>query len=79
MKLLLDQNLSFRIASELQDIFPGTTHIKNLKLETSSDEEIWNYAKDNSFIIVTKDSDTNINFDNNFSAAIHFFILKSDK
>ena len=59
MKLLLDQNLSHVLCNYLNDIFPELTHVKNLSLQTASDEEIWEYSKNNSFTIVTKDSDFN--------------------
>ena len=46
MKLLLDENLSRRIVPFLQAAFPGSTQIALLGLETASDSEIWQYAKD---------------------------------
>lgn len=42
MKLLFDQNISFRIIS---------------KIENYSDFEIWKFAKENEFTIVTFDAD----------------------
>ncbi len=57
MKILLDQNLSFKLCSKLKDIFPDISHIKEISLETGTDEEVWLYAKMNSCIIVSKDSD----------------------
>lgn len=57
MKLLLDQNISRKLVKELEDIFPGSNHVYLLRLHTSSDEEVWNYARDNKFTIVTQDSD----------------------
>lgn len=57
MKLLLDQNISFRIASKIQDIFPGTGQVKELGLENSKDLVIWEYARINGFCIVTFDND----------------------
>lgn len=59
MKLLLDQNLSYVLCDYLQDIFPEITHVKSISLQAASDEEIWEYAKNNSFTIVTKGSDFN--------------------
>jgi predicted nuclease of predicted toxin-antitoxin system len=59
MKLLLDQNLSYRLITSLKDIFPEVTHVTELSLEKASDEDIWKYAKENNFVIVTKDSDFN--------------------
>jgi predicted nuclease of predicted toxin-antitoxin system len=57
MKLLFDQNISYRILKKIEDIFPEAKHVKELKLDKSSDIEIWIYAKDNNFSIVTFDSD----------------------
>jgi predicted nuclease of predicted toxin-antitoxin system len=57
MKLLLDENLSRRIVPFLQTDFPGSSQIALLGLESASDSEIWQYAKDNGFVIVSRDSD----------------------
>lgn len=57
MKLLLDQNISRKLVKELEDLFPRSNHVYPLGLQKTSDKEIWNYARDNGFIIVTQDSD----------------------
>ncbi|KKQ88329.1 MAG: hypothetical protein UT11_C0034G0005 [Berkelbacteria bacterium GW2011_GWA2_38_9] len=57
MKLLLDQNISRKLTPDLQRLFPGSSHVFILNLHQASDLEIWNYARDNDFIIVTQDSD----------------------
>ena len=57
MKLLFDQNISFRIINKLQDIFPESKQVRQLGLENFSDTEIWKYAKSNGFAIVTFDAD----------------------
>ena len=57
MKLLLDQNLSFRLLEKLDPVYPGSTQVKQLNLDLADDLSIWHFAKDNGFIIVTKDSD----------------------
>ena len=59
MKLLIDQNLSYRLITFLKDLFTEIIHIKDLSLEKASDENVWKYAKENGFVIVTKDSDFN--------------------
>ena len=59
MKLLLDQNISRKLVKEFEDLFPGSNHVYLLGLYKVSDEEIWNYARDNGFTIVTQDSDFN--------------------
>lgn len=57
MKLLLDENLSRRIVLFLQTAFPGSSQVTWLGLETTSDSEIWQHAKNNGFVIVSRDSD----------------------
>jgi predicted nuclease of predicted toxin-antitoxin system len=57
MKLLLDENLSRRIVPFLQTTYPGSSQVALLNLESSSDSEIWQYAKTNGFVIVSRDSD----------------------
>ena len=57
MKLLLDQNVSPRLVARLSGLYPGTAHVQDLGLDTASDDEIWEHARDNDFVIVTKDSD----------------------
>jgi len=57
LKLLLDQNLSFRLLEKLQAAYPGSTQVKFVNLDKADDLTVWKYAKDNGFTIVTKDSD----------------------
>jgi len=57
MKLLLDENLSPRLASSLQDLYPGAAHVADCGLGASSDDDIWRFAKENGYVIVSKDSD----------------------
>lgn len=57
MKLLLDENLSRRIVPFLQIAFPGSSQVALLGLETATDAEIWRYARENGFVIVSRDSD----------------------
>jgi len=57
MKLLFDQNISFRVVKGLQTIFPLVKQIRELNLENSTDREIWEYAKREGYTIVTFDSD----------------------
>ncbi len=57
MKLLFDQNISFRIIAQLQSVFPNSKQVRALKLENTSDIDIWKYAKKNHYTIVTFDSD----------------------
>ena len=57
MKLLLDQQLSFRLCGMLADLYPGSTHVRLLGLDRASDHEVWQHAEANGFAIVTLDSD----------------------
>jgi predicted nuclease of predicted toxin-antitoxin system len=57
MKLLLDENLSDRVISKIIDLYPDSNHVKALALINTADAIIWEYAKANQFVIVSKDSD----------------------
>ena len=57
MKLLLDQNISFRIINKIHDIFPDSKQVRELGLENSKDSAIWTFAKENGYCIVTFDGD----------------------
>jgi len=59
MKLLFDQNISYRILKMLPETYSESSHVKIEGLKNASDLEIWEYAKRNQFIIVTQDSDFN--------------------
>jgi predicted nuclease of predicted toxin-antitoxin system len=57
VKLLLDENLSDRIVYTIIDLYPDSEHVKTLALTNTDDGVIWEYAKANNFVIVSKDSD----------------------
>ncbi len=57
MKLLLDENLSDRIINRIIDLYPNSEHVKTLSLTNTDDSVIWEYAKANDFVIVSKDAD----------------------
>lgn len=57
MKLLFDQNISFRVVKLIISKYPNSAQVRELGLEGSSDLEIFNYALENNFVIVTFDSD----------------------
>ena len=57
MKLLLDQNLSFKLCLRLQDLFPNSDQARLLGMAEATDRDIWQHAAANDFIIVTQDSD----------------------
>jgi len=57
MKLLFDQNISFRVIKGIQDLFPLAKQVRELGLENYTDKSIWNYAKKEDYTIVAFDSD----------------------
>lgn len=57
MKLLFDENLSPRLVALLAGDFPGCTHIEFAGLRGSTDASVWNYARENGCVIVSKDND----------------------
>jgi predicted nuclease of predicted toxin-antitoxin system len=57
MKLLFDQNLSFRLCRLLADAFPESNQIRLIGMEEAEDRTIWEYAKTNGFILVSQDVD----------------------
>lgn len=59
MKLLFDENLSHKLAHRLADLFPDSIHVRDVGLKSSDDPLVWDYAKDNDFMIVSKDTEMN--------------------
>jgi predicted nuclease of predicted toxin-antitoxin system len=59
MNLLFDENLSWKLAKRLNTYFPGCVHISDIhtKLKPFKDRDIWEYATQNNFAIVTYDED----------------------
>lgn len=58
MKLLLDANVSWRLAARLKSHFEKCLHVDYTGLNIpAQDIEIWNYALNNNLIIITNDED----------------------
>jgi predicted nuclease of predicted toxin-antitoxin system len=57
MKLLFDHNLSPSLVNRLRDLYPESNHVYRLGLDQVPDTEVWEYAKREEFLIVTKDAD----------------------
>ena len=57
MRLLFDQNISYRVVKQLKAMFPDALGVRECGLFTADDTQIWEYARQNSFIIVTFDKD----------------------
>ena len=51
MKLLFDQNISYKLVKQIIDIFPGSRQVKEFGLENATDIKIFNYAKRNGFVV----------------------------
>lgn len=52
MKLLLDNNLSPKLIVQLTVLFPDSSHVTMLGLDTASDFEVWNFARRERFCLV---------------------------
>lgn len=57
MKLLFDQNLSFRLCEAVADEFPGSIHVRHIGMDSVDDRAIWEFAERNGYTIVSQDSD----------------------
>ncbi|MBN3927863.1 DUF5615 family PIN-like protein [Nostoc sp. NMS4] len=57
MKLLFDENLSPKLPTRLSDLFPDSLHVRDVGMKATIDPIVWNYAKDNDLMIVSKDAD----------------------
>ncbi len=45
------------MARDLADIFPGSVHVRGLGMAQASDRQIWDHAREEGFVIVSKDND----------------------
>jgi predicted nuclease of predicted toxin-antitoxin system len=59
MKLLLDHNLSSKLVARLANLYPDTSHVALLGLDTATDLAVWQRAQRDGYCLVTKDSDFN--------------------
>ena len=58
MKLLLDEDPSRKIVPLVEDLFPGSAHVVRIGLSNGvPDRQIWDFAGQNGFVIVTADRD----------------------
>jgi len=55
--LLFDENLSPRLPDWLADVFPNSLHVSSVGLDRAMDRVVWDYARQNDLMIVTKDAD----------------------
>lgn len=57
MRLLIDANLSPRVAAGLRTSGYEATHVIEIGFLTASDEQIISHAEDHGFVVITADSD----------------------
>lgn len=57
IKLLIDENISYRLVKKIADLFPDSQQVKRLGLLGKEDYLVWNYAKKYGFVILTQDDD----------------------
>ena len=57
LKLLFDQNLSPKLVRLLSELFPGSIHVQDVNLDRADDKTVWKFARENDFLIVSKDVD----------------------
>jgi predicted nuclease of predicted toxin-antitoxin system len=57
LRLLFDENLSPRLVRLLSDVYPDCSHVHDLGMDRASDTEVWNYAAEHGYTIVSKDAD----------------------
>jgi predicted nuclease of predicted toxin-antitoxin system len=51
------RNLSPRLAPRLLSLFAGITHVRDVGLQRSDDNSIWEWAKAHNYVIITADAD----------------------
>lgn len=57
MKLLFDENLSFRLVAALADVYPDSRHVREIGLLGAEDLHVWNYAAEHGLLLASKDMD----------------------
>lgn len=57
IRLLFDQNLSRHPRTILRDVYPCSIHVQNIRRRIRGDFDIWTYAKECGYVVVTKDRD----------------------
>jgi predicted nuclease of predicted toxin-antitoxin system len=57
VRLLFDNNLSPRLSAAVADLYPDSVHVRALALQRAPDDDVWEYAREHGYVIVSKDSD----------------------
>jgi predicted nuclease of predicted toxin-antitoxin system len=56
-RLRFDENLAARLVPALADMYPGSAYVGDVGLLGASDLAIWQYARENELVLVSKDED----------------------
>ena len=57
LQFLFDQNLSHRLVGLLSDAFPGSAHVRGMRLSRADDERVWQAAIAGGYVLVSKDAE----------------------
>jgi len=57
MRLFFDENLSPKLPNRLSDLFPNSLHVRDVGMKATIDPIVWDFAKENNLLIVSKDAD----------------------
>jgi predicted nuclease of predicted toxin-antitoxin system len=57
VRLLFDENLSFRLVPTLAEEYPDSAHVRNIGLLGAEDGRVWTYAAEHGFLLTSKDTD----------------------
>ena len=57
MTRLFDENLSPTLPALIEVTFHGSRHVRDCGLKGKTDREVWDYARRENFVIISKDSD----------------------
>ena len=57
MRLLVDENVSWRLAAYLRPHCEVVLHVRNIGLAESPDTSIWRYARQHGYDLLAKDED----------------------
>jgi predicted nuclease of predicted toxin-antitoxin system len=57
MRFLIDENLSEGLVEIIADLAPGSLHVRRLGLVGATDSKIWDLARLEDLVILTRDAD----------------------
>jgi predicted nuclease of predicted toxin-antitoxin system len=57
VRLLFDENLSHKLVEILAHDFPSCAHVRDIGLRAAEDKQIWDHARTQGLVIVSKDTD----------------------